>query len=416
MAIEESMIELKQRDFQIAIRRLNALPKNSNQAPLIEIIETAFSVLAGALVTPGAQSVFQPFQTGSFFYQRYAGEFSRLTFFHSGETAPQAQDVLDIFLFIYAFVYEQALSIGRNNEFSTRVLYMPHHQGHLIDVNYKVRLELIRSEITAHSVLKQQTQIDEELYKRVGEVRRQIEEFIDKRLQDVSGTNEELDKRLDTLSIFIKERTDAVETTATNTLLSIKTVSEAVEGWTKDLPAWRKEVEELAEKVETKTAELNFAALSEAFIHLISKRQKEIKTQAIWTKLIGMATVIFPALSLLIKFYIPLPSPLDWSVLIYAFPLVTIELMLLYFFRIALRNDYSLKAQLLQLEVRLAVCTFVQKYAEFAQKFKDKDGKMLEKFESLVFSGITADIKNIPSQFDGIDQLASLLKGVRGES
>jgi len=412
----EVMIELKQRDFQLATRRLATLPKNFPLASYVEIITLAFSALAEQSITVDNETVFDPFRRDTFFFERYAAKFSRLTFFHSGETAPHAQDVLDIFAYIYCYTFERTLKLGGETDFARKVLGAPYENAHHIVTAYKIRLELIRSEITAHSVVKQQSEVDDALYAKALDVKRQIEEFVNNKIQNVADVHRGLDERLDALSALIKDRTDAVETTATNTLLSIKTVSEAVEGWTKELPSWKKEVDDLVSKVDTKTSELNFVGLSEAFNHLIKKRQEEIKKQATWTKMIGISTLAVPALSLILKFFISIPSPLDWSALLYALPLVTIELMLLYFFRVALRNDYSLKAQLLQLEVRLAVCTFVQKYAEFAQKFKDKEGKMLEKFESLVFSGITADIQNIPSQFDGIEQLASLLKGARGES
>lgn len=94
-------------------------------------------------------------------------------------------------------------------------------------------------------------------------------------------------------------------------------------------------------------------------------------------------------------------------------PVAVIEILLLYFFRISLVHFNSTKAQLLQLEVRMAVCGFIEDYAKFTKENKDQD---LSKFESMIFSSIASVEEKIPSTFDGMDQLSELIKSARGKT
>ncbi|TFH79010.1 hypothetical protein [Pseudomonas kribbensis] len=89
------------------------------------------------------------------------------------------------------------------------------------------------------------------------------------------------------------------------------------------------------------------------------------------------------------------------------------DLLLLYFFRVVFQGYKSVKGQLVQLDLRKAVCQFIQSYADYAVKIKGSNPALLEKFESLVFSGIVANEENIPSTFDGVEQLAKLFEKIR---
>jgi len=90
------------------------------------------------------------------------------------------------------------------------------------------------------------------------------------------------------------------------------------------------------------------------------------------------------------------------------------DLLLLYFFRILFHGYKSVKGQLVQLDLRRAVCQFIQSYAEYAVKIKGDNPALLEKFEALVFSGIVTNEDNIPSTFDGLEQMVKLLDKVKG--
>jgi hypothetical protein len=91
-----------------------------------------------------------------------------------------------------------------------------------------------------------------------------------------------------------------------------------------------------------------------------------------------------------------------------------VELLMLYFFRIALLNYRSAKAQSLQLDLRIHLCRFIQNYATEANGMRTAAEKSLEKFETLIFSGIAANEETLPTTFDGLDHLAKLVKSIKG--
>ncbi|MBA6096379.1 hypothetical protein H4C80_04360 [Pseudomonas juntendi] len=93
--------------------------------------------------------------------------------------------------------------------------------------------------------------------------------------------------------------------------------------------------------------------------------------------------------------------------------LAGLELLLLYFFRVALQNFKSIKAQLLQIDLRMTLCQFVQSYAEYSKDARSVSPGLLERFEQVVFSGIVNDESAIPSTFDGLDKLAELVGRIR---
>ncbi|MDO8267542.1 MAG: hypothetical protein Q7T32_06870 [Moraxellaceae bacterium] len=87
-------------------------------------------------------------------------------------------------------------------------------------------------------------------------------------------------------------------------------------------------------------------------------------------------------------------------------PFASIELVFLYLFRISIIQFNSIQAQLLQLDLRIAASKFVQEFSAF-KKEADVD---ISKFESLVFSGIVAELERTPSTFDGIKEVISSIK------
>ena len=44
---------------------------------------------------------------------------------------------------------------------------------------------------------------------------------------------------------------------------------------------------------------------------------------------------------------------------------------------------------------------------------KKQDSSALEKFESLIFSGVVSDPEKLPSTFDGVEQIGNLIKSIK---
>lgn len=94
---------------------------------------------------------------------------------------------------------------------------------------------------------------------------------------------------------------------------------------------------------------------------------------------------------------------------------VTLTLILLYFFRIALRKADSCRAQLMQINLRRSLCRFIQPYTEYSKDVREKHNETFSKFESLIFSGLVGTTDKLPSSFDGLEQISGLVKALKGE-
>lgn len=196
----------------------------------------------------------------------------------------------------------------------------------------------------------------------------------------------------------------------------LKPLVDKIKGWESKLEHWDSQARKLEAKLHDQTEQLNFVGLSRAFENMRQQKRIERKASRVSLQLGGAALVLIPVLS----FVANLASGngtlhADLPALVLAVPFLVVELIALYFFRLFVRNFYSVDAQLLQLDLRYNLCAFIQGYAEFAKEHKGDDGKALERFESLIFSGITADPQNIPSQFDGLEQIGKLAKEIRGK-
>lgn len=166
-------------------------------------------------------------------------------------------------------------------------------------------------------------------------------------------------------------------------------------------------LEDRLSKIETKS---NFVALVHGFKNLGDAKKKEISWS--FCSLILIGSVMLAVLIAEIIFVFGHEKISDN--LIYLFPaLLGIELILFYFFRVVLSIFRATKNQLLQLDLRIALCQFIQSYAEYSGKIKENDATALDRFEALVFSGLASQDANIPTVFDGVEQLSKLFKSVR---
>lgn len=101
------------------------------------------------------------------------------------------------------------------------------------------------------------------------------------------------------------------------------------------------------------------------------------------------------------------------KLVVLALPSITLLIVLFWLFRILLQNIKSIQSQIMQLELRMTLCQFIQSYAEKSKELKEQNKEGFEKFESLIFSSIVSSDDKIPSTFDGMEQLSSLLKSFK---
>lgn len=185
--------------------------------------------------------------------------------------------------------------------------------------------------------------------------------------------------------------------------------------WDTDTSRRQERLDALDQNLKRVTSAYNFVGLVNGFQALHEKKESERGFAFIWLVVIALLMVVAPVGQ--IAFVVTKLDTIDSHKLTLAYTLPTIvavELILLYFFRVVLSHFRSVKAQLLQLDLRIALCQFIESYAEYASRVKAQDSSALSKFEALVFSGLMPDETGIPSTFDGAEQIASLIRSVRG--
>lgn len=187
--------------------------------------------------------------------------------------------------------------------------------------------------------------------------------------------------------------------------------------WDDELNLKTKEVNALKDKLEEYKTAFNFVGLYKGFNNLSTEKNVE-KNWALGF-LIGLGLLALTPVGTEIYLFLFQTQLFksNANILIYSIlPIVTIQIILVYFFRVALFNFKSIKAQLLQIELRKTLCQFIQSYTSYAKEMKESDKVSLEKFENLIFSGLISNEENLPSTFDGLEQIGKIVQSIKGSS
>lgn len=193
---------------------------------------------------------------------------------------------------------------------------------------------------------------------------------------------EENIKKIEQHSIVLKETSDNIQ----------KSADEKLE-----------KVEQLSDTLKNLKQGFNFVALSDGFSRMLNEKKASKKWILSLLFLIAVIISAIPAY----KFFSDGGINLTWQQIAIS---AGLELVLIYFFRVVLFHYRTVQTQIMQLDLRLSLCQFIQSYAEYAKEIKTNDKDALDKFENLIFSSILSSDEKIPSTFDGLEQLNSLIK------
>lgn len=184
--------------------------------------------------------------------------------------------------------------------------------------------------------------------------------------------------------------------------------------WNKELEERTSKVTALKDNLEKYKAGFNFVGLYQGFDEIVSDKVKERDNILYYLKVFG-ALIILPIITELSYIFFSGKSLTELKdiFLVALLPTISLVAILIYFFRIFLFNYKSVKSQILQLELRKALCRFIQNYVDYSTVVKQKDKDSLAKFENIVFSGIVSDDEKLPSTFDGVEQIANLIKSIK---
>lgn len=171
----------------------------------------------------------------------------------------------------------------------------------------------------------------------------------------------------------------------------------------KKLSEYQNRSDEIKQFIKSQQTNLNFVGLSKAFKQLIDEKT-EVKNK-IENRLLSffIALIIVPAIVAIIIYCV--------NVNYYTcVPATTIELMLLYGFRLLYQQYLFVKSELLQLNLRYSLCAFIESYMEFKKNNKDNT---VDLFEQLIFSNIISDEKKVPATVDGLESIAKIIESIK---
>ena len=197
-------------------------------------------------------------------------------------------------------------------------------------------------------------------------------------------------KKIEQQSITLKETSNKIQKSFDEEMQ--KSVDEKLE-----------KVEQLSDTLKNLKQGFNFVALSDRFSRMLNEK----KSNKIWILLLLFLIAIIISAIPAYKFFSDGGVNLTWQQIAIS---AGLELVLIYFFRVVLFHYRTVQTQIMQLDLRLSLCQFIQSYAEYAKEIKTNDKDALDKFENLIFSSILSSDEKIPSTFDGLEQLNSLIK------
>lgn len=168
----------------------------------------------------------------------------------------------------------------------------------------------------------------------------------------------------------------------------------------------KEKVNSLIDNIKDTKQQLNFEKLDNGFIELLNKKEENKKDILKILKSFGISIFIIPIISI---FIMMLSSGFSY---IFTIPLLTIEIFLVYYFRIVLHNYNSMEEQILQLENKSAILKFITNYVEFK---KDNNVKQedISKFEEIIFSKISPNMKTIPTSPDVVSIVEKIAKIIK---
>ncbi|WP_429952380.1 hypothetical protein ACQXXB_11225 [Aeromonas veronii] len=207
---------------------------------------------------------------------------------------------------------------------------------------------------------------------------------------------------------------------------TIYNAEELTKKWDSKIGERVKSAEKLEESVKKYEDAFNFVGLNKGFSLLLKTKKNErcgliVIMSVISTLIIGPLIYKLWHLSNDMNAYTGFayilksstPQINISSTMLFLFSAISYIAVMLYFFRVALFNYKSVCAQILQIELRMTLCRFILHYSKHAKVIRDNSGPTLDKFESIIFSGLVANEGDLPATFDGLEHISALLKSFK---
>ena len=167
---------------------------------------------------------------------------------------------------------------------------------------------------------------------------------------------------------------------------------------------YQQKADDLAKFIKEQQSQLNFVGLGNAFKQITKEKNAVKNNIEEYLICIFVTLILIPTLVVIhLWFY----DKINYYMCV---PIITIELLLLYAFRLFYQQYMFVKSELLQVNLRHSLCAFIESYMEFK---KDNKDNTVDLFEQLIFSNIISDEKKVPATVDGLDSVANIIKAFK---
>lgn len=190
---------------------------------------------------------------------------------------------------------------------------------------------------------------------------------------------------------------------------------EKIDAWTSTFESKKSEVSELEKCLEKNKQTYDFVLLNKGFKELYDQKKIELDNAKGTYSFVAatMFSIPFVELGALIGAFFYFDGKLPTGMWFISIPFITLILITLYLLKISLQDKRAVQSQMMQLELRMALCQFIHNYAEDSEKLHKKNAAGFEEFENIIFSPLVSSDDKIPTTFDGMEQLAKLVSEFR---
>lgn len=196
-----------------------------------------------------------------------------------------------------------------------------------------------------------------------------------------------------------------------------KKLSSKEEFWEKEISDREKRVNQIKESLDRYKTAFNFVGLHDGFHDLLEDKKNDLKSLLNWLKL-SVFFIILPIMFELIFIVSHFSNIAIYRevILFSLMPILSLVIIATYFFRVLLSNYKSVKSQIMQIELRMTLCRFIQSYADYSAELKGKNETTLNKFEEIIFSNILSADGVALSAFDGMEKFSGLINSSKNKS
>lgn len=191
--------------------------------------------------------------------------------------------------------------------------------------------------------------------------------------------------------------------------------SKSIQQWEDDFENKKDAVKELEKRLEKSKQTYDFVLLNKGFKELYEQKEKELEKAKNTYGFVAatMFVIPFAEFAFLIGSFFYFNGQIHPSMWLISIPFLTLILITFYLVKISLQEKRSIQSQMMQLELRMALCQFIHNYAEDSENLHAKNKAGFEKFENIIFSPLVSSDDKIPTTFDGMEQLAKLVNEFR---